>query len=40
MADEIRKVGIVGGGVIGAGWAARFALSARQRRSLPMPAGR
>ena len=27
MADEIRKVGIVGGGVIGAGWAARFALN-------------
>jgi carnitine 3-dehydrogenase len=27
MAHEIRKVGIVGGGVIGAGWAARFALN-------------
>ncbi|MFM8542016.1 MAG: 3-hydroxyacyl-CoA dehydrogenase NAD-binding domain-containing protein, partial [Chakrabartia sp.] len=27
MAQEIRQVGIVGGGVIGAGWAARFALN-------------
>ncbi len=27
MTPEIRKVGIVGGGVIGAGWAARFALN-------------
>jgi carnitine 3-dehydrogenase len=27
MAHEIRQVGIVGGGVIGAGWAARFALN-------------
>lgn len=27
MPHEIRKVGIVGGGVIGAGWAARFALN-------------
>ena len=27
MAHEIRKVGIVGGGVIGAGWAARFVLN-------------
>ena len=27
MTQEIRKVGIVGGGVIGAGWAARFALN-------------
>lgn len=27
MAHEIHKVGIVGGGVIGAGWAARFALN-------------
>ncbi len=27
MAHEVRKVGIVGGGVIGAGWAARFALN-------------
>lgn len=27
MAHAIRKVGIVGGGVIGAGWAARFALN-------------
>lgn len=27
MAREIKKVGIVGGGVIGAGWAARFALN-------------
>ncbi|MFM9934783.1 MAG: carnitine 3-dehydrogenase [Novosphingobium sp.] len=27
MTQEIRKVGIVGGGVIGAGWAARFVLN-------------
>ena len=27
MAHEVRQVGIVGGGVIGAGWAARFALN-------------
>ena len=27
MAREIRRVGIVGGGVIGAGWAARFVLN-------------
>lgn len=27
MTREVRKVGIVGGGVIGAGWAARFALN-------------
>ena len=27
MAHEIRKIGIVGGGVIGAGWAARFVLN-------------
>lgn len=27
MAHQIRKVGIVGGGVIGAGWAARFVLN-------------
>ena len=27
MTPEIRKVGIVGGGVIGAGWAARFVLN-------------
>ena len=27
MAHAIRKVGIVGGGVIGAGWAARFVLN-------------
>lgn len=27
MAREIRRAGIVGGGVIGAGWAARFALN-------------
>lgn len=27
MMREVRKVGIVGGGVIGAGWAARFALN-------------
>lgn len=27
MAQDIRKVGIVGGGVIGAGWAARFVLN-------------
>ena len=25
MGTEIRRVGLVGGGVIGAGWAARFA---------------
>ncbi len=27
MAHDIRKVGIIGGGVIGAGWAARFVLN-------------
>lgn len=27
MAQDIRKVGIIGGGVIGAGWAARFVLN-------------
>lgn len=27
MAHEVRKVGIIGGGVIGAGWAARFVLN-------------
>ncbi len=27
MADTIRKIGLVGGGVIGAGWAARFLLN-------------
>lgn len=27
MVQDVRKVGVVGGGVIGAGWAARFALN-------------
>ena len=27
MANDVRKIGIVGGGVIGAGWAARFMLN-------------